>query len=178
VTAWHNLHMTAVDAQVSVQEYLNTVYKPDCDYVDGELVDRNVGEKSHAKAQWKIMLLLAQGRVQWNNFPIQEPRVQISRTRFRVPDICVFAGAEPDEEIFTTPPFLCVEILSPEDRMSRMQERIDDYLGFGVEYVWVVDPRSQRAWIYRLEAMHEVRDGVLRTANPDIEVPLASVFPK
>ena len=170
--------MTAVDAQVSVEKYLKTVYEPDCDYVDGELVDRNVGEKSHAKAQQEILFLLRERRTTWNIFPIQEARVQISRTRFRVPDICVFVGAEPDEEIFTTPPFLCVEILSPEDRMSRMQERIDDYLGFGVAYVWVVDPRSHRGWIYRLEGMHEVRDGVLRTANPDIELPLAAVFPK
>ena len=168
--------MAPVDALVSVEEYLHTVYRPDCDYVDGELVDRNVGEKSHAKAQWKIMLLLHQGRAQWNIFATQETRVQISRTRYRVPDICVFVGPEPAEEIFTRPPFLCIEILSPEDRMSRMQERIDDYLGFGVEYVWVVDPRSHRAWIYRLEGMHEVHDGVLRTTNPDIEIPLADIF--
>jgi Uma2 family endonuclease len=168
--------MTPVDALVSVQEYLDTVYEPDCDYVDGELVDRNVGEKSHAKAQWKIMFLLHQGRAQWNIFPTQETRVQISQKRYRVPDICVFVGPEPDEEIFTRPPFLCVEILSPEDRMSRMQERIDDYLGFGVEYVWVVDPQTRRAWIYRREGMHEAPDAVLRTANPNIEIPLADVF--
>jgi Uma2 family endonuclease len=83
-------------------------------------VDRNAGGKSHAKAQWKIMLLLHQGRAQWNIFPTQETRVQISQTRYRVPDICVFAGPEPDDEIFTRPPFICVEILSPEDRMSRI----------------------------------------------------------
>ena len=53
--------MAPVDALVSVEEYLHTVYRPDCDYVDGELVDRNVGEKSHAKAQRKIMLLLLPG---------------------------------------------------------------------------------------------------------------------
>jgi Uma2 family endonuclease len=168
--------MGPVDTLISVEEYLHTVYWPDCDYVDGELVDRNVGGKSHAKAQWKIMLLLQQGRAKWNIFPTQETRVQISQTRYRIPDICAFVDPEPDEEIFTRPPLLCVEILSPEDRMGRMQERIDDYLGFGVEYVWVVDPRSRRAWIYRLEGMREVHDGVLRTANPDIEIPLADVF--
>jgi Uma2 family endonuclease len=168
--------MAPVDALVSVEEYLHTIYRPDCDYVDGELVDRNVGEKSHAKAQRKIMLLLYQGRAQWNIFPTQETRVQISPTRYRVPDICVFAGPEPDEEIFTRPPFLCIETLSPEDGMSRMLERIDDYLEFGVEYVWMVDPRSRRAWIYRPEGMREVHDGVLRTTNPNIEIPLADVF--
>ncbi len=170
--------MPAVDALVSVEEYLHTVYEPDCDYVDGELVDRNVGEKNHAKAQWEILFYLRTRREEWNIFPIQETRVQVSRTRYRVPDICVFVGEEPDEQIFTRPPFLVVEILSPEDRMSRMQEKIDDYFAFGVEYVWVVDPKTQRAWIYRPEGMREVHDGTLRTANPDIEVPLEAVFPQ
>lgn len=168
--------MAPVDALVSVEEYLHTVYRPDCDYIDGELVDRNVGEKSHAKAQWKVMLLLHQGRAQWNIFSSQETRIQISQTRYRVSDVCVFVGPEPDEEIFTRAAFLCVEVLSPEDRMSRMQERIHDYLEFGVAFVWVVDPRLHRAWIYRREGMREVHDGVLRTTNPDIEIPLADVF--
>ena len=155
---------------------MHTVYRPDCDYVDGVLVDRNVGEKNHAKAQQEIWYYLRAGRVKWNIFPILESRVQVSRTRYRVPDISVFVGPEPDEQIFTTPPFLCVEILSPEDRMSRMQQRIDDYFAFGVKYVWVVDPQTHRAWIYQAEGMREVRDGVLRTANPDIEIPLADLF--
>jgi Uma2 family endonuclease len=140
-------------------------------------VDRNVGEKSHSQAQGEIFFYLRQRREQWHIFPIQSTRMQVSRTRYRVPDVCVFVGPEPDEQIFTRPPFLCIEILSPEDRMGRMQERIDDYLAFGVEYVWVIDPRARRAWIYRLEGMHEVRDGILRTRNPDIEIPLADVFP-
>ena len=36
---------------VPVEEYLSTSYDPDCDYVDGELEDRNVGEKGHSKVQ-------------------------------------------------------------------------------------------------------------------------------
>ena len=36
--------MAAVKALVSVEEYPDTVYEPDCDYFDGELVDRNVGD--------------------------------------------------------------------------------------------------------------------------------------
>jgi Uma2 family endonuclease len=168
--------MGPVDTLVSVEEYLHTVYRPDCDYVDGELVDRNVGEKNHADAQGEIFFYLRLRREQWNIYPVQDARVQVQPTRYRVPDISVFVRPEPDEQIFTRPPFLCIEILSPEDRMSGMQQRIDDYLAFGVQYVWVVDPQTHRAWIYRREGIHEATDGVLRTANPDIEIPLADVF--
>ncbi|HUA62686.1 MAG TPA: Uma2 family endonuclease [Verrucomicrobiae bacterium] len=168
--------MSALPSAVSVYEYLHTVYRPDCDYVDGVLVERNVGEKDHGSLQQLIWLNLWLHRKEWNIYPIIDPRVQVAATRIRVPDVCAMAGPEPGEQIFTKAPFLCVEILSPEDRMNRMQERIDDYLRFGVASVWVVDPQTRRAWIYTPGVMREVQDGVLRTKSPDIQVPLAEVF--
>ena len=168
--------MDELHTLVPVEEYLHTVYRPDCDFVDGLVEERNVGEKDHAKAQRAILFYLHQRSREWKIFAIQEQRIQISRTRYRVPDICVVAGPEPDEQIFTKPPFLCIEILSPEDRMSRMQVRIDDYLAFGVAYVWLIDPQMRKAWIYTSDAIREVRDGVLRTADPELTVPLAEAF--
>ena len=93
-----------------------------------------------------------------------------------MPDICVLAGGKPTEQIFTRPPLLCIEILSPEDTMSRMQERISDYLTFGVSHVWVLDPRTRRAYDYTSTGMREAKDGVLRTEDPQIDVPLAEIF--
>lgn len=168
--------MSALPALVSVEEYLHTAYRPDCDYVDGVLMERNVGEKSHAKLQKQILLYLEARCQAWGIFVIQETRIQVSPTRYRVPDVCVVAGPEPEEEIFTRPPFLCIEILSPEDRMSRMQVKIDDYLAFGVSYVWVIDPQTHRAWVYTSDVIREVRDGELRTEQPDIAVPLRDLF--
>jgi Uma2 family endonuclease len=86
----------------------------------------------------------------------------------------VYAGAEPDEQIFTTPPFICIEILSAEDRVSRVQERIGDYLAFGVPYVWIIDPKTRKAW--RCTAGHIQEVAELRTENPAILVPLAELF--
>ena len=85
-------------------------------------------------------------------------------------------AAKPDEQIFTKPPFLCIEILSPQDMMTRMLERIHDYLSFGVPHVWVLDPQAQRAYEYSTSGMQEAKDGVLRTQHPDIAVPLAELF--
>src|SRR5579863_5378854 len=39
---------------VSVDEYLHTSYHPDCDYVDGDIVERNVGELDHSELQGEI----------------------------------------------------------------------------------------------------------------------------
>jgi Uma2 family endonuclease len=59
--------------------------------------------------------------------------------------------------------------------MAEMQERIDDYLNFGVRYVWLIHPRTRRAFIYTPGQVEEVRDGILKTSNPDIRVPLADL---
>ena len=57
-----------------------------------------------------------------------------------------------------------------------MRQKIDDYLTFGVRYVWVVDPRTRKAWIYTSEGSREVCDGMLCTENPEILVPLDAAF--
>ncbi|HXE11089.1 MAG TPA: Uma2 family endonuclease [Bryobacteraceae bacterium] len=70
---------------------------------------------------------------------------------------------------------MCVEILSPRDRMAEMQERIDDYLAFGVRYVWVIHPQTRRAFVYTLDGMREAKDGVLSTVHPEIRVVLSEL---
>lgn len=168
--------MSSVPIAVTVEEYLHTMYRPDCDYVDGVVLERNMGEKGHSKAQRELLFYLHQRRGELGICVFLEQRIRISRTRYRVPDLCVIAGPEPDEEIFTAPPFLCIEVLSPEDRMSRMQERIADYLGAGVRFVWVADPQSHKGWIYTAGQFQEASDGVLRTQDPVIVVPLEAIF--
>jgi len=157
----------------SVEEYLATSYDPDCDYVDGELEDRNVGNKKHARAQTKLLLSLSQ------RYPalyiVVEQRIQVSTTRYRIPNICVML-AEPEEDVFIQPPFVCVEILSPEDRAGRIERKLSDNLKFGVRYIRVIDPRTREAFVHTPSGMYAVEDGMLRASDPDIAVPLAEVF--
>ena len=115
---------------VPVEEYLRTDYEPDCDYIDGVLEERNMGEQQHGVLQGDIYTyfrirkhLGMQPRLEW--------RVKIGPKRYRVPDVCLLTHTTP-ERILTTPPHVIIEVLSPEDRISRMRRRIDDYLNFGV----------------------------------------------
>jgi Uma2 family endonuclease len=160
---------------ISVEEYLSTSYRPDCDYVDGEVVERNVGEKDHSSLQGDVYAYLLRYRKQ-GIIPYLELRVQVKSTRFRIPDICVTVG-DPGEQILTKPPILCIEILSPEDRMKRVQERIDDYLQMGIPIVWVLDPETKRAYTATAaDGLREVKTGVLRTETPVLELPLSEIF--
>jgi len=161
---------------VSVEEYLRTCYRPDRDYLDGELVERNLGETDHSDCQGRIYAYFLNRSRQLRVYPLVEERVQVSATRFRIPDVSVVLGSRPTDQILTSPPFIAIEILSKDDRIIQMQERIDDYLRFGVRYVWLIDPRTQRAWIYTKEGAHEAKDGILRTEDPAIELPLPEIF--
>jgi hypothetical protein len=40
---------------VSLAEYLRTSYDPDCDFVEGEVRERNVGKRKHSYAQGEIL---------------------------------------------------------------------------------------------------------------------------
>jgi Uma2 family endonuclease len=160
---------------VPIEEYLRTTYRPDCDYVDGEVLERNVGERDHSRLQREFIFFLRMRSKQWGIHVFPEQRVQVAARRFRIPDVCVVLGREPEDQIFRQPPFICIEILSKDDSLISMQERIDDYLKFGVSYVWVVNPANRRAWVYSADGIREVKDGVLRTENPSIEVSLAEL---
>src|SRR6185369_8413989 len=161
---------------VSVQEYLNTSYSPDCEYVDGQIVERNVGAKEHSELQTELAIYLGGLRKQYGIHVFVEQRVQVLPTRFRVPDVCVVLGKRPSTSIFHEPPFLCIEILSKDDTFVETENRIDDYRQFGVPNIWVIDPGTRRARVYCGSRSEEAKDGILSTKDPIITVSLADLY--
>lgn len=136
----------ASTTSISVSEYLKKSYSPDCDYVDGRIEERNVGEHDHAAVQAALILWFGQRQQEWKIEVLPEQRIRVSPTRFRVPDVCIVSLSEPVEQILTRPPLACIEILSPEDTLRRMQERVDDYRQFGVPNIWILDAATQRGY--------------------------------
>ena len=163
-------------AMVSLEEYLATDYEPDCDFVDGYLEERNLGEWDHSRLQLKIgAYFLAHYETQGMRV-VPELRIRVAANRVRIPDLCVFL-TDPKQRVPDTPPFLCIEILSPEDRLKRIQVRINDYLAMGVNMAWIIDPETRQAYtVTAAEGLREIKTGVLRTESPVIEMPLAEVF--
>jgi len=161
---------------VSVEEYLSSNYDPDREYIDGRIVERNLGEKPHSRIQRKLIVFLDNRSKEYGIEVLPEQRVQVSKTRFRIPDITVMRLPESDERIITSPPHLCIEILSKDDTMEYMQEKIDDYLRFGVPYVWIISPGNKKAYVATSAGMVEAKAGVLETKDPEIRVPFTAFF--
>ena len=130
---------------VSVEEYLSTAYEPDCEYDDGVVVERNLGEFEHSFLQTILGTIFTNNMDQWGVFGLTEQRVQISPSRFLVPDVCVLSVGGTTEDILSHPPLIVIEIMSPEDTMRRTAKKAAEYLEFGVEHVWVIDPIARVA---------------------------------
>jgi Uma2 family endonuclease len=140
----------AIATGVSLEEYLHTEYEPDCDYVDGVLEDRNAGKRRHSRTQKRLLEVLSPLVARLGLEPLPEPRLQVSATRVRIPDVCLTPTSD-DSEVVQAPPPLCIEVRSSEDRLSRLLKCVADYLAFGVPMVWVIDPYDCEAFVVTQE---------------------------
>jgi len=158
----------------SLAEYLSTTYHPDRDYVDGELQERNVGEFEHAAIQSFLTSRFYQHRQDWQLHVLPEMRVKISSERVRVPDVCLASRNQPVEQVITRPPLAVLEILSPEDRVLRYNERLADYRQMGVRHVWVIDPANKTGYDCSTNAWLPVEE--FRVPESPIYLRLADVW--
>jgi len=161
--------MTA--APTAIEEYLETDYSPDREFVDGQVVERNLGEQPHSLIQSNLIFFLRSRYPKLFIWP--EQRVRTTPNRCRIPDVCV-TEIRPPTDVFEIPPLICIEILSSRDETSNVLEKLEEYATAGVRYIGVVDPRRKKAFSY---------DGALRevtafttTGGTAIELPLAEVF--
>jgi hypothetical protein len=60
--------------------------------------------------------------------------------------------------------------------MTSMQERIDDYLLFGVENIWILDPIRKRAFWADSNGTYPSPDGIVQTKNAELLVDFAPLW--
>lgn len=167
----------ATAVHIPVNEYLQTSYRPDCDYVDGEIEERNLGEQTHGLVQKMIAAIFTANRKVWGLRSITEQRVQIRPSRYRVPDVCVVSSSDPIAPILCTPPLLCVEVLSPEDRFQRIIVRAQEFQYMGVPNIWIVDPETRECWTMDSNggAVPMMEDAFTLPGTP-VRVTIADIF--
>jgi Uma2 family endonuclease len=156
----------AVAQLASAEQYLRTSFEHDAEFVEGKIVERPVPTWEHACIQgFLIRELWEIGRRQ-GLFTVPEQRVQVRPNRFRVPDVCVVSN-RPDgtlgRRIVTQPPYLCIEILSPEDTTVETLDKVREYLSFGVKWVWVIDPVSRSGQIHGSDSVGRAEDSIFST---------------
>ena len=164
----------ATTSLVTLEQYLDTAFHPDVEYVDGELKERNVGSYEHARLQILIGGWFLQNEKTWNVQCVTEQRTRTSTTNILIPDIALLPRG-PQPRVIAEPPILAVEILSPEDRYSDLTIKIRKYLDWGVSAVWVIDPESPAGQVWT--APHMCKTSETLTVNgTEIHLKLADLF--
>jgi Uma2 family endonuclease len=158
---------------IPVEEYLNTMYHPDVEFVDGLLVERNVGDWLHSLIQSNVLFALRR------KYPllkvVPELRSSVTSTRYRLPDVCVLRTA-PKTKCLLDAAFLVVEVLSENDVMSVVIEKLKEYSSKGVENIWLVDPRLRTLYTYRSPALIEIDGENISTVDGSVEVSRSEIF--
>jgi len=140
--------MAATAAFIPVEVYLNSSFEPDADYVDGVIEERPVGENDHSAWQSAICAWFREHAVEWGIRVRPEMRVQVTPTRFRVPDVTLIDRELLQEPVVVHPPIAVLEILSPGDSLRSVMARCADYERMGIQTVLVIDPAGP-AYRYR-----------------------------
>ena len=147
--------------RMSVEEYLHTSFDgADREYLDGEVFERNMGNKSHSKLQAKFIYLFYPLQTSHGIFVAPELRNRVRPTRFRIPDIAIYQ-AEPDAQVPTDPPLIAIEVLSPDDRTSYLMSKLEEYRQWGVRHIWIADPDAKKMFTYGDEGLREVSQFVV-----------------
>jgi Uma2 family endonuclease len=162
---------------ISLDEYLHTSYHPDCEFIDGFLEERNVGEVIHGLLQIEVGYWFRSRSSEWNIRVIAELRTQVSESRVRLPDITVaYNDAAMTEQVRKTPPLIAIEVLSPSDRIARVLVRLEDLWRMGIRNIWVLDPVDRAALVYTENGLSMVEAERLTVANSPIYLDLKEVF--
>ena len=151
-------------------------FEHDCEYVDGIIEERTGGEFDHSFIESLLLGLFFNNRKEWGVYPLPALRIQTQRNRFRVPDITILREGALREPILTHPPFMAIEVQSPDQPMSRTAKKSAEYLAFGIEHVWVIDPYARVGYRGTPQGLELVRAGELSIPGSPIRIVLEELF--
>src|ERR1035438_6018440 len=143
--------MATTSTLVSLDEYLNTAYEPDRDFVDGVLLERHVGTQLHSLLQTILGVFFSQYRTSHRIRVFTEGRLLVDAAtgRHRVPDLMVLSVPYTKGKVVVDPPEIVVEIKSPDDTFDDIVDRCFDYENLTVGNIVVMDPDNKRAWLFK-----------------------------
>ncbi len=168
--------MATATPLLTIEQYLRTSYSPDADFIGGEIQERNVGEFDHGFIQGLIFSWFLEHRSEFGALPVIEQRIRIDETSVRICDVAVVRTGHPREQVATTPPFICIEVLSPEDRLMRAEKVLADYLAMGVKSIWLIDPVGRAGHYYDESGLHLAHDNVLSIEGTTIKLNVETMF--
>ena len=124
-----------------------TFDRPDPEYLDGELVERHLGDIKHSATQKKLMFALQSLERDGKVLLFPELHLRTSASGYQVADLAIFLE-QPAGRIPSLPPCISIEIVSPDDSLSGIRGKSEEYRAWSVRHIWLVDPNSCTFTVY------------------------------
>ncbi len=159
-------------AKVSIEEYLNTGYRPDVEYLYGELKEKTVVTPAHGQVQILLGVWFHERRKEWAIRCAVEVRTRVDSDRVRLPDFAVFVSTNREKLALTQPPLIAIEVLSPSDVYRDLKARASDLEAMGVRNIWLIDPELRTAEVWRNGSWQIEHDTQLRAIESAMFVDL------
>ncbi|MDP8982906.1 MAG: Uma2 family endonuclease [Acidobacteriota bacterium] len=164
----------ATKTRITEEEYLRSTFEPDAEFVGGEIAERSLPDYLRSKIQGLLLIwferLMERHRVQ----PCPGLRMCLGPCLYRVPDVVLIAGPEPEKRFPDTPPLVTVEIVSLDDRYPDVIGKLEEYRTWGVPNIWLVDPHKKRLGVYTVSGLQDVSSLTLPEFN--FEIPARALF--
>ena len=161
---------------LSASEYLATSYSPQMEYRDGVLVDRNVGEERHSRVQTCLAAYACSHESEWQVTTYIALTVKVRENWYALPDVCLYSWPGFDGRYPSVPPLLWVEVLSSEDRMVVVWDKVRELLANGVSFVWLIEAETLESQMWTASGVTRLADKTLRLPNSPIVIPLLEVM--
>ena len=158
----------AATTPLSIEEYLHARFEHDAEYRQGNIIQRSMPTLPHSLMQAYLGYVLFLHARALGFEVLSEQRIRTQPGCYRIPDVCLTRGM-PSEDVLTHPPYLCIEILSPDDSATELRAKLAEYLAFGVEYIWVIDPVSRTGEVHTVEGIDVVSNGVFRAGPIEVD---------
>jgi len=171
-----NTDAEELESAIPLELYLRRTYRPDCDYIDGEVRERNAGYWPHSEMMVIVGAMLHEFAKATDTVALLSVRIRVSEDCVLVPDLCLAHRTRPREDVIVTPPLLCVEVVAEEDTFFAMQERVDRFLAMGVENIWLIDERGRFGWVASRQGFLLPEDGIFIVDGTPVRVSLAEVL--
>lgn len=165
----------AATSIVRLEDYLKTSYEnPDPEFVHGQIIERATPPYLHARIQKRLAAIFDRLEERLPLFACTELRILVAPGIVRVPDLTVFSGQEPTSNPVSEKPLVAVEVSSPDDRISAVLEKLEEYRAADIEHIWFIDPAQKSFYVYSAAGLQ--RADAFRLSAYGLEIRPADVY--
>lgn len=160
---------------MTLDQYLQTSFEVEADFVNGFLEPRNVGEYPHSSLKGQLASALSSFEQETGTVGVLGISLLVAPNRVRICDVALLRRSAPSHHPISTPPLLCAEVMSSDDQLSQVERVLRDYVTMGVEHIWLLDPQARLAYTYDRKGLHP-GEPELSVSGTGIRVNPAALF--